>query len=195
MPWLKTLADQIAAIRPPCRQRPRPRVPSSRSPTRPGAPTRPTSSRSWTARLRHCNHRQHRPDRPARPTAWIYRPFRRTVTPDGWGIHGADRPTMREAPHRRIPIAVGRFGRFGRSCRHFGWGFLLTRVKHWVSAPFGICQGCAHGRPVGGDRAGGQRSRSAESGRDLGPAPRSNAPALTYRDRGPKDGRGSAHAS
>jgi len=81
------------------------------SPTRPRAPARPTASRSWTACLRHCNHRQHRPDRPDRPTAWIFRPFRRTVTSDGWGIHLADRPTTREATHRRRSIAVGRFGR------------------------------------------------------------------------------------
>ena len=87
--------------------------PASKSPTRPGAPTRPTSSGSWTAWPRHCNHREHRPDR---PTAWIHRPFRLTVTLDGWGVHVASRPTMPETTHRRKPIAVG------RSCRQFCGG-------------------------------------------------------------------------
>ena len=45
------------------------------------------------------------------------------------------------------------------------------------------------GRLVG-DRAGGQRSRGAESGRDLAPAPRRNAPARAGRDHVQEDGRG-----
>jgi hypothetical protein len=48
----------------------------------------------------------------------------------GLGCSVADRPTTREATHRRRPIAVGRSGRSGRSCRQFGRGCLLTCVKH-----------------------------------------------------------------
>ena len=77
--------------------------------------------------------------------------FRRTATSDGWGIHVADRPTTREATHRRRPIAVGRFGWFGRSHRQFGWGFLLTCVKHKRgSTPLGIGQRLTRGTKIDG---------------------------------------------